>query len=79
MNNGNTKVKCGYGVPISNPVTRKISHLEAETITKHRKCENFLATGLYAVTSFYFSIQNLCDLSGDNIWNNDKLDAGEYV
>lgn len=30
------------------------------------KCENFLATGLYAVTSFYFSIQNLCDLSGDN-------------
>ena len=30
------------------------------------KCENFLATGLYAMTSFYFSIQNLCDLSGDN-------------
>ena len=54
MNNGNTKVKCGYGVPISNPVARKISHLEAETITKHRKCEKFLATGFeFAYTALY--------------------------
>ena len=54
MNNGNTKVKCGYGVPISNPVARKISHLEAETITKHRKCEKFLATGFeFAYTVLY--------------------------
>ena len=53
MNNGNTKVKCGYGVPISNPVARKISHLEAETITKHRKCENFLATGFELALYIY--------------------------
>ena len=28
------KVKCSYDVPVSNPVTRNISHLEAKAITK---------------------------------------------
>ena len=26
--------KCSYDVPVSNPVTRNISHLEAKAITK---------------------------------------------
>ena len=35
------KVNCSYGVPNSNPVARKVSHLVAKTITKHRKRETF--------------------------------------
>ena len=37
------KVKCSYGVPVSNPVAIKISYLEAKKITK--KSENFQAIG----------------------------------
>ena len=37
-----TKVKYSYGVPVSNPVAKKISHLKAKTI---KKSETFQAIG----------------------------------
>ena len=46
------KVKCNYGVPISNPVVRKFSNLEAKTIYKtQRNVKLFWRLGLNLCTA----------------------------